>query len=117
MALDVTGDDDQFIDDLHQAITPNTRAICVSHVTTERGIVLPIERVSAIGREYDIVTVVDAAQSFGARELNAHAIGCDVIAFPAFKWELGPYGVGAMYVRREIQDQLSPPGSDSGAAE
>lgn len=117
VALEATGDDEQFIDDLRQAITPNTRAICISHVTCERGIVLPVERVAAIGRKHAIVTVVDAAQSFGAREVNAHGIGCDVIAFPAFKWGLGPYGIGAMYVRREIQDQLPPPGSGSGAAE
>ena len=117
VALGVTGDDEHFITELQQAITPNTRAICVSHVTSERGIVLPIEQVAAIGREHAIVTVVDAAQSFGAREINTHAIGCDVIAFPAYKWGLGPYGIGAMYVRREIQDQLPPPGSGSGAAE
>ena len=86
VAIEATGNDEQFINDLHQAITPNTRAICISHVTSERGIVLPIEQVSTIGREQEIVTVVDAAQPFGARAINVRALGCDVIAFPAFKW-------------------------------
>ncbi len=117
VAIEATGNDEQFINDLHQAITPNTRAICISHVTSERGIVLPIEQVSTIGREQEIVTVVDAAQSFGARAINVRALGCDVIAFPAFKWGLGPYGIGAMYVRQAMQDRLPPPGSGSGAAE
>ena len=59
VAIDVDGDDDTFIRDLEAALTANTRAICLSHVTTERGIVLPIDRVSALARERGIVTVVE----------------------------------------------------------
>ena len=87
------------------AITANTRAICLSHVTTERGIVLPVDRVSVLARERGIVTVVDAAQSFGARPTDMRQLDCDVMAFPAFKWSIGPYGIGAMYVRREAQER------------
>ena len=38
------------------------------------------------------------------------------MAFPAFKWSMGPYGIGAMYVRREAQERLHPWGSGAGAA-
>ena len=61
------------------------------------------------------MTVVDAAQSFGARPTDMRQLGCDVMAFPAFKWSMGPYGIGAMYVRREAQDRLYPSGSGGGA--
>ena len=67
VAIDANGDDQAFLRDMEAAMTPNTRAICLSHVTTERGIVLPVEGVSALARERGIVTVVDAAQTFGAR--------------------------------------------------
>ncbi len=115
VAIDVDGDDDTFIQNLEAALTANTRAICLSHVTTERGIVLPLDRVSALARERGIVTVVDAAQSFGARATDVHQLDCDVMAFPSFKWSMGPYGVGAMYVRRETQERLQPSGSGGGA--
>ena len=115
VAIEANGDDQAFLRDMEQAMTPNTRAICLSHVTTERGIVLPVEGVSALARERGIVTVVDAAQTFGARPVDMQQLGCDVMAFPAFKWSMGAYGIGAMYVRREAQDLLHPWGSGSGA--
>ena len=37
------------------------------------------------------------------------------MAFPSFKWSMGPYGIGAMYVRREAQERLDPWGSGGGA--
>ena len=115
VAIEANGDDQAFLRDMEQAMTPNTRAICLSHVTTERGIVLPVDGVSALARERGIVTVVDAAQTFGARPVDMQQLGCDVMAFPAFKWSMGAYGIGAMYVRREAQDRLHPWGSGSGA--
>ena len=114
MAIEANGDDDAFVRDVEEAMTPNTRAFCLSHVTTERGIVLPVDRVSALARERGVVTVVDAAQSFGARPTDMRRLGCDVFTFPAFKWSMGPYGVGAMYVRRDAQERLHPWGSGAG---
>lgn len=115
VAIEADGDDDAFLRDVEAAMTPNTRAFCLSHVTTERGIVLPVDRVSALARERGVVTVVDAAQSFGARPTDMQQLGCDVFTFPAFKWSMGPYGVGAMYVRRDAQERLHPWGSGAGA--
>ncbi len=115
VAIEADGDDDAFVRDAEAAMTPNTRAFCLSHVTTERGIVLPVDRVSALARERGVVTVVDAAQSFGARPTDMRQLGCDVFTFPAFKWSMGPYGVGAMYVRRDAQERLHPWGSGAGA--
>ena len=115
VAIEADGDDEAFVRDVEAAMTPNTRAFCLSHVTTERGIVLPVDRVSALARERGVVTVVDAAQSFGARPTDMQQLGCDVYTFPAFKWSMGPYGVGAMYVRRDAQERLHPWGSGAGA--
>lgn len=115
VAIEVDGDDDAFLRDLESALMANTRVICLSHVTTERGIVLPVDEVSAMARERGIVTVVDAAQSFGARPTDVRELGCDVMAFPSFKWSMGPYGIGAMYVHREAQARLHPSGSGGGA--
>ena len=115
VAIEANGDDDAFVRDVEEAMTPNARAFCLSHVTTERGIVLPVDRVSALARERGVVTVVDAAQSFGARPTDMRRLGCDVFTFPAFKWSMGPYGIGAMYVRRDAQERLHPWGSGAGA--
>ena len=115
IAIKVDGDDHAFLRDLEAAMTANTRAICLSHVTTERGVVLPVDEICALARERGVVTVVDAAQSFGARPTDVRQLGCDVMAFPSFKWSMGPYGIGAMYVRRDAQERLHPWGSGGGA--
>ncbi len=115
VAIEADGDDHAFLRDMEKAMTPNARAICLSDVTTECGIVLPVDGVSALARERGVVTVVDAAQSFGARPTDVSQLGCDVMAFPAFKWSMGPYGIGAMHVRRDAQERLHPWGSGGGA--
>ena len=103
VAIEADGDDQAFLRDMEAAMTPNTRAICLSHVTTERGIVLPVDGVSALARERGIVTVVDAAQSFGARPVDMQQLGCDVMAFPAFKWSMG-----AVRHRRHVRPSRGP---------
>ena len=51
VAIHVDGDDHAFLRDLEAAMTANTRAICLSHVTTERGVVLPVGQISTLARE------------------------------------------------------------------
>ena len=117
VAIEANGDDQAFLRDMEQAMTPNTRAICLSHVThrtRDRACRSTGSRRWPASEES--VTVVDAAQSFGARPADMRQLGCDVMAFPAFKWSMGPYGIGAMYVRRDAQERLHPWGSGSGAA-
>src|SRR5579884_938644 len=50
--------------------------------------------------------IVDGTQGVGALELNVHALPVDVLAVAAYKWLLGPYGTGFVYVRKEVLDRL-----------
>ena len=113
----VVGDDGAFMAGLEAATNDRTRAICLSHVTTERGFVLPVREVSAFARERGIVTVIDGAQSAGQIPVDFHDLGCDFYTFPAFKWCMGPYGVGAMYVRAGALELVDVAGSGLGAVE
>jgi selenocysteine lyase/cysteine desulfurase len=112
----VTADHDAFMAELDSLADERTRAICLSHVTTERGFVLPVRRVARLARERGIVSIVDGAQAVGQLPVDLHDLGCDVYAFPAFKWCMGPYGVGALYVREERLDSLPVAGAGAGAA-
>ena len=113
----VAADDQTFLAGLEAVTNDRTRAICLSHVTTERGFVLPVREVSAFARQRGIVTIIDGAQSVGQMPVDLHELGCDFYAFPAFKWCMGPYGVGVMHVRAGALELVEVPGSGAGAAQ
>ena len=53
----------------------------------------------------------------GAIEVNVKAIMCDFMTFPSFKWVCGPLGLGVLYVKKELMDELEPTDIGSGSAE
>ena len=89
-------------------VSSRTRLISLSHVTWTTGALLNISEVASMGREYGIPVVVDGAQSAGAIPVNVKALGVDFYAIPMQKWLCGPDGTGALYVRREAMNYVSP---------
>jgi len=89
-------------------VTPRTRLISISHVTWTTGAVLNVSEVAYMGREWGIPVLIDGAQSAGAIPVDVKALGVDFYAIPMQKWLCGPDGTGALYVRRETLDYVSP---------
>ena len=89
-------------------VTPRTRLISISHVTWTTGAVLNVSEVAYMGREWGIPVLIDGAQSAGAIPVDVKALGVDFYAIPMQKWLCGPDGTGALYVRREALDYVSP---------
>ncbi|MDP2726558.1 MAG: aminotransferase class V-fold PLP-dependent enzyme, partial [Dehalococcoidia bacterium] len=91
-----------------QAITARTRLVCVSHVTYCTGILVPAGEVVRLAHQAGALCLVDGAQAAGNMPLDMGNLGCDFYALPGHKWLLGPPGTGALYVRRDLQDQVWP---------
>jgi selenocysteine lyase/cysteine desulfurase len=87
-------------------ITPRTRVIFLSHITTATGVVLPAKELSALGRSKGILVAVDGAHVPGMMSLNVHDIGCDMYSGSPHKWLMAPKGSGFLYVRDEVIDQV-----------
>jgi cysteine desulfurase/selenocysteine lyase len=83
---------------IHQAITPKTRLIALTHASNVLGTIQPIEEVGRIAREHDLLFLVDAAQTAGVVPIDVEALHIDLLAFPGHKSLLGPTGTGALYV-------------------
>lgn len=79
-------------------ITPRTRLLVVSHVSYLTGQRLPIEQLTQIAHEHQVLILIDGAQGAGAEEINLKELGCDFYAFSGQKWLCGPEGTGALYV-------------------
>ncbi len=91
---------------INDAITPRTRAIFVSHITTDTGVVLPIKEICALARSKGLVSMVDGAHVTGMMKLNLRDLGCDMYSSSPHKWLMAPKGSGFLYVREEMQDRL-----------
>jgi len=95
----------QRIEDL---ITPQTRAVQVSHVTAPTGIRFPVGRIAELAREHGLWFHVDGAQSAGMIPVDLAAIGCDSYATSGHKWMGAPHGTGVLYVRADRLDAVTP---------
>jgi selenocysteine lyase/cysteine desulfurase len=91
---------------INDAITPRTRVLFFSHITTATGVVLPAKELCALARSKGIVSAVDGAHVIGMMALNVHDLGCDMYSSSPHKWLMAPKGTGFLYVREEMIDRL-----------
>lgn len=99
---------DQLVSDFERAITPRTRVIAITHVTSTTGIRYPAREIAALARKHDIFVHLDGAQTFGALDVNLSEIGCDSYSASAHKWLMGPLENGILWVRAERIPQIWP---------
>jgi len=90
----------------NDAITPRTRVIFCSHITTVTGVVLPVKDIAALARSKGILSAIDGAHVPGMMKLDVHAIGCDMYSASPHKWLQSPKGTGFLYVRDEVIDRV-----------
>jgi isopenicillin-N epimerase len=83
------------------AVTPRTRAVALTEVSNTTGLRLPVSAICRALRGRNVHVHVDGAQTFGAAQVDLHAVGCDSYAGSAHKWFVGPKEVGVLYVRAD----------------
>jgi isopenicillin-N epimerase len=99
---------DEIADTLWEGVTPQTKVIFVSHITSPTALRLPVEAICARARAAGILTVVDAAHAVGQIPLDMAAIGADFYTSNAHKWLCAPKGSGFLYAGREAQRLIEP---------
>jgi len=99
---------ESLVADFERAITPRTRAIAITHVTSTTGIQYPAREIAALSRKRGIYVHLDGAQTFGALDVNLDEIGCDSYSASAHKWLMGPLEAGILWVRSERVPEIWP---------
>lgn len=97
---------EEIVERFAKALTPGTRIIIFSHITTVTGVILPVKEICAMARERGVLTHVDGAHAIGQLPLDMHELGCDFYASSPHKWLMAPKGTGFLYVREELCDKL-----------
>ena len=87
--------------DVAAAITPDTVLVSVVHANNETGTIQPIAGIARAARAAGLLLHVDAAQSAGKIEVDAVALGADLLTVVGHKLS-APKGIGALHVRRGI---------------
>jgi isopenicillin-N epimerase len=96
----------EVLDRFNDALTPRTRVIFFSHITTVTGVVMPARELCALARSRGILSAVDGAHVPGMMKLNVHELGCDMYSASPHKWLQAPKGSGFLYVRDEVMDRV-----------
>jgi len=93
--------------DFEKAIDNRTKLVALTHVSNVLGVKTPVEEVAKIAHDHNAHLLVDGAQSVPHLKVDVQRIGCDFLAFSGHKM-LGPTGVGVLYARKELLENLEP---------
>jgi len=90
------------------AMTPRTRVVMFSQITSGLGIHLPTAELCALARENGALSIVDGAQAIGQVRVDMKRLGCDAYVGSPHKWLMAPKGTGALYIKRDVQERVWP---------
>lgn len=94
------------VEDVARAFTPRTRLLALDWVEFSTGRRIDLAALGELAHQRGALFVVDGTQGAGALELNIHELPVDVFVAAAYKWLLGPYGTGFVYLRDELLNRL-----------
>ena len=100
--------DDALLAELAAALNERTRLICLSHISSPDGRLLPIKEAAAIAHDAGVPVMLDLAQSAGQMPVDLAALDCDFAVGSGHKWLLGPMGTGYIFVSERQMSGFRP---------
>lgn len=99
---------ESFAERIEAAVTPRTRMIFLSHITSSTALLFPVEEVCRRARRAGIPVFIDGAHGPGQLALDLATLGADYYAGNCHKWLCAPKGTAFLHARPERQTRLEP---------
>ncbi|MBP6514308.1 MAG: aminotransferase class V-fold PLP-dependent enzyme [Steroidobacteraceae bacterium] len=94
------------LDDVRRAVRPGTKLVALSLVSTINGFEQDLKAVCDIAHAAGAYVFADIIHAAGCVPLDLHASGVDFAATASYKWLMGDFGIGFLYVRKDVQPKL-----------
>jgi cysteine desulfurase/selenocysteine lyase len=105
--LDIDDGGNLRLNQLDTLLTSRTKVVAFMHVSNVLGKINPAKEICSCARRTGAMVMIDAAQSAPHFPIDVQELGCDFLAFSSHKM-MGPMGVGVLWGRREILDEMPP---------
>ncbi len=97
-----------YIDAYTKAITPRTKVLTFTHLSSTVGDLFPAKELCALARDRGILSLVDGAQTFGLLDVSLADISPDFYTGSAHKWPCGARECGVLYINTRAHKQIWP---------
>jgi len=95
------------LSNLSEIITDKTKLVACVHISNIVGSHTDVEKIVQAAKTVGAKVLIDAAQSVAHQKIDVKKLGCDFLAFSGHKM-LGPTGIGVLYIKKELKDEVSP---------
>ena len=89
------------------ALDPSVKLVSLGYSSNLDGVTIPADQVIKRAHKNGSLVLLDAAQTLPHRQVNAHALDVDFLAFSGHKM-LGPSGTGVLYGKKKLLESLAP---------
>ncbi len=96
------------VDAIFNRVTPRTKMIVISHVTSPTALILPVEEVCRRAKPLGIPVCIDGPHAIAMLPLALDQIGCDFYCASLHKWLAAPFGSGFLYSKPKHRSGLKP---------